>query len=308
MKSELLKILACPDCHTKLVWSDASPSCPKCRQLFPVVRGIPILFSKYSNHIQLEGDNYYGSETTGTRLRKRVPSFLTRTPSTFIKPAKHEVAYNKYVLGAPDSALLLNLGSGSERTGTKERPPGKGTIINLDIFPHSGANVVADGHYLPFEDGTFDGVFMVAVLEHVYNPFEVTREAARVLKPGGFVLVASPFIYPIHSSPSDYFRYTDDGLRQLFPGFREIECVAHGLPTRGLIEFMKAYIAAFTDNRYLAYALSHIVAYLLYPLKYLDWYLQKKERARNVCSSFYYVGSKEPSDQAFKNKEGKTGI
>lgn len=296
VKSELADILACPDCRTKLAWSEDSPYCPKCDRHFPVINGIPVIFSRHSQQVMLQGDNYYGQETVGDKWRKRLPSFLTHIPNTFIEPAKHELAYNRYVLGANEGAVMLNLGSGSEKTHTPERAEDHGTIINMDIFPHSGAHVVADGHHLPFVDDVFDGVYMLAVLEHVQNPFAVTQEVARVLKAGGFVLVASPFMYPVHSSPSDYFRFTDEGLRQLFPGFREIECGAHGLPTRGLIEFMKAYISAFSDNRYIAYALTYIVSYLLYPLKYIDKYLQRKKNARNVCSSFYYVGSKESTE------------
>jgi SAM-dependent methyltransferase len=208
------------------------------------------------------------------------------------------MAYSRYVLGASDDALILNLGSGNEKTSAVQRDKGRRRIINLDIFPHGEAHIVADGHYLPFVDQVFDGVYMFAVLEHVSNPFVIAQEVARVLKPGGFVLAAAPFIHPRHSSPSDYFRFTDDGLRQLFSCFREIECGAHGLPTRGLIEFLRAYVAAFSDNRYLAYALTYIVSYLFFPLKYLDKYLQNKKSAHDTCSSFYYVGLKEPVEDA----------
>ncbi len=254
------------------------------------------MFSRHSHQVQLEGRHFFGEETVGDRFRKKMPSFLTRSPSTFIAPDRIELAYNRYVLGTNDNALILNLGSGSEKTGTRKRPKTNKTIINMDIFPHSEAHVAADGHYLPFVDETFDCIYMVAVLEHVSNPFMVAHEVARVLKRGGFVLVACPFIYPMHSAPSDYFRFTEEGLRQLFPSFREIECAAHGLPTRGLIEFLKTYAGAFFDNRYLAYASTYIVSYLLYPLKYLDKYLQKKQGAHQVCSSFYYVGMKPSGD------------
>lgn len=293
MKSELADILACPDCRAKIAWVGDSISCPKCSQQFPVVGGIPVMFSKHSQKVQRQGAHFFGEETEGDSFRKRVPPLLTRFPSTFIAPDKYESAYKRYVLRANDGALILNLGSGSEKTHTRNRSKGNGIIINLDIFPHSEAHVAGDGHYLPFVDEAFDGVYMLAVLEHVCNPFAVTQEVARVLKPGGFVLVAAPFIYPLHGAPSDYFRFTDEGLRQLFLGFKEVECGAHGLPTRGLLEFLKAYVAAFSDNKYLAHVLAYAISYLLYPLKYLDKYLQKKKRTHHVCSSFYYVGLKE---------------
>ena len=47
---------------------------------------------------------------------------------------------------------------------------------------------VASGEDLPFSDGSFDGVVIVDVLEHVADPALVLDEARRVLKPGGLVL------------------------------------------------------------------------------------------------------------------------
>ncbi len=44
---------------------------------------------------------------------------------------------------------------------------------------------LADACALPFEDGLFDAVSAMDVLEHVETPERLIREAARVLKPGG---------------------------------------------------------------------------------------------------------------------------
>lgn len=53
----------------------------------------------------------------------------------------------------------------------------------LDITYQQGV-----GERLPFEDGCFDRVVCVDVLEHVASPAEVLAEVARVLKPGGLLL------------------------------------------------------------------------------------------------------------------------
>ena len=39
------------------------------------------------------------------------------------------------------------------------------------------------------------------------------REMARVVRPGGKVLITVPFIQPLHELPSDYFRFTPSSLR-----------------------------------------------------------------------------------------------
>jgi SAM-dependent methyltransferase len=45
---------------------------------------------------------------------------------------------------------------------------------------------------LPFSDRVFDGVFCVAVLQHLGDPSIAVREFARVTRPGGRVLVVEP--------------------------------------------------------------------------------------------------------------------
>ncbi len=66
---------------------------------------------------------------------------------------------------------------------------------------------------LPFDDRDFDTVVMISVLEHVARPEVAWREAARVLRPGGHILVSVPFYYWIHEEPYDYYRYTEFALR-----------------------------------------------------------------------------------------------
>lgn len=45
---------------------------------------------------------------------------------------------------------------------------------------------------LPFGDATFDWVFALEVIEHLANPRHFTAEVARVLKPGGQLLLTTP--------------------------------------------------------------------------------------------------------------------
>jgi SAM-dependent methyltransferase len=50
----------------------------------------------------------------------------------------------------------------------------------------------ADGYDLPFADGSFGLVLLIAVLEHTSEPWRLLAEARRVLKPGGRVLIVVP--------------------------------------------------------------------------------------------------------------------
>ena len=50
------------------------------------------------------------------------------------------------------------------------------------------------GHRLDFEDGFFDVVTLFDVIEHLPDPVESLKEVARVLRPGGLVIISTPDI------------------------------------------------------------------------------------------------------------------
>ena len=71
------------------------------------------------------------------------------------------------------------------------------------------------GGAFPFGNAEFDSAVCNQVLEHVFNPDDFVREIARVLKPGGALLLTVPFVWNEHEQPYDYARYSSFGLRAL---------------------------------------------------------------------------------------------
>lgn len=51
---------------------------------------------------------------------------------------------------------------------------------------------VADAHKLPFKADTFDAVFALEVLEHVFNPVKVLKDVKRVMKKGAYAVFLVP--------------------------------------------------------------------------------------------------------------------
>ncbi len=75
----------------------------------------------------------------------------------------------------------------------------------------------------------FGTVFCLSVLEHCRDPFGMGANVTRLLAPGGTLLVSVPFSWERHGYPSDYWRFTPDGVKLLFPdlSFEEEHCQVH---------------------------------------------------------------------------------
>ena len=115
------------------------------------------------------------------------------------------------------SGRLLDVGCGSKPYRSLFTVD---AYIGLDIDSESSrqravAEHLYDGGVFPFSDCSFDSVLCNQVLEHVFNPDEFLGEIARVLKPGGRLLLTVPFVWDEHEQPNDYARYTSFGLHAL---------------------------------------------------------------------------------------------
>jgi SAM-dependent methyltransferase len=81
--------------------------------------------------------------------------------------------------------------------------------------PLSTPTVEGDAENMPFPDGHFDVVFSNQVFEHLPDPALALREAVRVLRPGGRLILTVPGVWPTHEAPHDYWRFTRYGLMHL---------------------------------------------------------------------------------------------
>ena len=77
------------------------------------------------------------------------------------------------------------------------------------------SDVYYNGSKLPFADNAFDSILCTEVFEHVENINEVVLELFRVLKPGGKMIVTTPFMCIEHEMPFDFRRFSFNGLKSL---------------------------------------------------------------------------------------------
>ena len=168
--------------------------------------------------------------------------------------------------------------------------------INLDLFPMPGVDVAADAQLLPFPPNLFQRVECDAVLEHVRDPSRVMREIERVLAPGGYTHLVTPFCHPFHEYPRDYRRFTVEGLKELAIG---LEAVAEGWrtgPTATMLVFTLEYAKLLLPWHWWRVVAHGVLGWILFPLRYMDLLLFRSKNARIIGNHCYLWLRKPPLD------------
>lgn len=98
-------------------------------------------------------------------------------------------------------------------------------------FPHTlrgdirfiaDIDVQYDAHALPFASNSVSLILCTEVLEHCYDPQKVISEFHRILRADGKLILTTRFVFPLHDTPHDYFRFTIYGLQHLCRQFSEV--------------------------------------------------------------------------------------
>jgi len=111
----------------------------------------------------------------------------------------------------PETSVVVNVGCGVVR---RFEPSAARRYLATDLRLLPSVDFVSDASALPLADGSVDVVLSLELLEHVLEPAVVLGELARVLRPGGTVMVSVPSAVPRHDD-NDYWRFTAQGLGQL---------------------------------------------------------------------------------------------
>lgn len=119
-----------------------------------------------------------------------------------------------------------------------------GTELNYADFPSdegfaAGLDYTLEpGRPCPAPDAWFDGILSTQVLEHVEDPRAYLKDAIRMLKPGGQLLLTTHGIWEDHPCPLDLYRWTQQGLRHDLSaaGFEVAECLPLTCGVRGLLQ------------------------------------------------------------------------
>lgn len=112
---------------------------------------------------------------------------------------------------------VLEVGSAEDAWSRRARKICAGSdYIGLDMRPGKTVDIV---HNLndPIPLPPFDTIICQSVLEHCDKPWKVAENLTSLLKPIGRILITAPFAWRVHGYPNDYFRFTFEGIKVLFP-------------------------------------------------------------------------------------------
>lgn len=182
------------------------------------------------------------------------------------------------------SGVVIDLGGGKNPSYERFWHIKPKEFIRVDINEKTEPDVVADlNKLLPFSDNFADSVFLFNVIYILENPTKTLQEIGRILKPGGKLFITSPFIFNEAKEPSDYWRFTSEGLEKI-------------LKEAGFNEFLVKPVG----ERFSAAAYLISPFLLFWPIKFLfyliavglDKMIPKKLKLKQPCPIGYFVEAK----------------
>lgn len=293
--NSIWQCLRCPSCHASISW-DGQPGsipCPACRESYPVLPGgVPLLLVPARRE---RFSRVLSEEPGGKRMAEEYRRRGTRAAALreFFRPPS--IVYDEdvarryswiYDTRGPDT-IVLSVGGGPGRENPR--------VINLNVDAFDSVDIVGDGASIPLADASVDAVTCNAVIEHVPRPDHLISEMRRVLKPGGYLQLMVPFVFPFHEYPGDYQRYSASGILELTRDFEKVElCVLTG-PTSALLVMFREYLRILVpggNRKIFRTLLNGISGWATFPLKYIDRRLNRKPEAAHLAAAFYYLGRK----------------
>jgi ubiquinone/menaquinone biosynthesis C-methylase UbiE len=298
MHAVLAEIIQCPKCRSDVVQRNpldsgslicTNPACIYASDGFPVVADAPVLID-FEESVVTRGaiaklDDVAARRRADGTTTRWLYNFLTRTPGPTAGNARVFLAEVKKLSRQPK---VLVVGGGTIGAGAEALYEDSDvTVIGSDIYGNGNTDLVADGHRIPLADGSFHGVWIQAVLEHVLEPHRVAREIHRVLGERGVVYAETPFMQQVHEGAHDFSRFTASGHRWLFRGFDQLDAGATRGPGTVMIWSIRHLVRAiFRSNK-----AGTAAAMAFFWLRYLDR-LTDGRFAADSASGVYFLGRK----------------
>jgi len=193
----LLSYLVAPVSHNAVMWneSDARLTTNK-GESFSVVGSIPVMIRNNTSD-----NNHYRSHYV---FDSEFNDYFEEREDPATAHDEHRV-YQTILKHIPrETKNVLDVGCGRAWVARELCPRGM-FVCSMDIslvnpqkalnkYPYPNhASLVADAFELPFANGTWDCIIASEIIEHVPNPKAFVEELLRVLKPGGKLIISTPY-------------------------------------------------------------------------------------------------------------------
>jgi SAM-dependent methyltransferase len=169
-------------------------------------------------------EKYFGRVSSGRGLSAKNPQALIRPKVTQVVKVDASPLFRPIDVRRHNRAAILRLAAQYARPGGTVYDIGCGdkpfaptvralgcTYIGVDIaegFYKEKPDLIGTAIDVPAPDESADIIISSQVLEHLEDPLAALREAFRLLRPGGVMIISFPFLYPVHAAPYDFGRYT----------------------------------------------------------------------------------------------------
>jgi hypothetical protein len=122
------------------------------------------------------------------------------------------------------SGTILDLGGNDFSHNISNYFNGNYVIQFADKFPKDEKTIKVDLELDKTLNQKFDNICLMNILEHIKNYKNVINFSNNVLNLNGRIIGSVPFLFKIHYSPNDYFRFTEQLLYEEFKdlGFEQI--------------------------------------------------------------------------------------
>lgn len=131
----------------------------------------------------------------------------------------HKQHFEKYL---KENMIVYDIGCGNKPFANfleKKTKAYIGVDIEDGFYDSSYIDIVGSAYNVPIEPDSADAVILAQVLEHLEDPFKALEEMKRIIKQDGLLFLSCPFMYPIHSAPHDYVRYTPFFLKKALQNY-----------------------------------------------------------------------------------------
>lgn len=155
-----------------------------------------------------------------------VKNFLFISKLTFLKFSILRILQILVIKKLKIHGSILDVGSKKSISNVTNYILNKDNIVYLDNFSNNPNDLNINLEIYPHNmNCTFDNIFLMNVLEHIYNYQNCLNNCYNFLVKGGLFFGSTPFMFMIHPSPNDYHRYTEQSLKKSLEraGFKNIK-------------------------------------------------------------------------------------